>query len=256
MTDLAVLREAAKVRGEQMRQTVDRPSQRRCSDDPQSPARAVLRGAQMQVRMSDTANNLAFHGLASRTDTPYEMYDFAGPYVETVVRGAFGKTLAQGPDVPLVLDHVRSQVFARTTSAKHPLMLAETTDGLECDAPNPDWSGFDWLPEKIQGDLINEMSFRFSITRGQWSPDFMEYHIEEVDIDRGDVAIVGYGANPNTVSQLRGVALGRSALGDTSADVELDRRTDAFVVEEFRRYRAELRTRGIKPPMSLEDIAS
>jgi hypothetical protein len=26
----------------------------------------------------------------------------------------------------------------------------------------------------------------------------MEYHIHAVDIDRGDVSIVGYGANPHT----------------------------------------------------------
>jgi hypothetical protein len=33
----------------------------------------------------------------------------------------------------------------------------------------------------------------------------MEYHINEVDIHRGDVAIVGYGANPHTAGAgLRG----------------------------------------------------
>lgn len=241
MTDL--LRRAAESRQAQMRDATARPSQRR-SDENGAPSRSVLRQAPMLIRVDGTQTN-GFHGLASRTDTPYEMWDAFGPYTETVVSGAFGKTLASDPDVPLVLDHVRSQVFARTHNADHPLTLAETSDGLEADAPDPDWGGFDWLPSKIASGLINEMSFRFSITRGQWSPDFMEYHIEEVDIDRGDVAIVGYGANPHTNATLR-----------STETVGFTGRSDAFVVEQFRLARAELRTRGLKPPMSLEDIAS
>jgi hypothetical protein len=42
------------------------------------------------------------------------------------------------------------------------------------------------------------MSFRFRIERGSWSPDWSTYAIEGYDIHRGDVAIVGYGANPHT----------------------------------------------------------
>jgi HK97 family phage prohead protease len=199
----------------------------------------------MQVRAA-TGGGQGFHGLASRTDTPYEMWDMFGPYTEIVSAGAFGSTLAQANlDVPLVLDHVRSQVFASTMSQAHPLTLVETADGLEADAPTPDWSGFEWLPGKINSGLITEMSFRFSITRGQWSPDWMEYHIEEVDINRGDVAIVGYGANPYTQAELRSLP---------EQQPELAARTDVFVLNEYRRVRAELRTRGLKPPMALEDL--
>jgi hypothetical protein len=42
------------------------------------------------------------------------------------------------------------------------------------------------------------MSFAFRIESGQWSPDYTEYRINRYDIHRGDVAIVGYGANPYT----------------------------------------------------------
>jgi hypothetical protein len=31
-----------------------------------------------------------------------------------------------------------------------------------------------------------------------WSPDYTEYRIQEVDLDRGDVSAVNYGANPYT----------------------------------------------------------
>lgn len=241
MTDLAARREAAEARKTRARAS-DRPSQRRLDEDPGFAPLGRAPGGLMRAALEGTGGG--FYGLASRTDTPYEMWDMFGPYTETVVAGAFGKTLAQqGLDVPLVLDHVRSKVFASTVSADAPLMLTESSDGLEASAPNPDWTGYEWVPVKIDKGLLNEMSFRFSITRGQWSPDFMEYHIEEVDIHRGDVAIVGYGANPNTFSSLRSAGA-------------LDVRSDAFVIDEFRRIRAELRSRGLKPPMSLEDIAS
>jgi hypothetical protein len=36
------------------------------------------------------------------------------------------------------------------------------------------------------------------IVAGQWSPDYTEYRITEVDLDRGDVGPVTYGANPFT----------------------------------------------------------
>jgi hypothetical protein len=42
------------------------------------------------------------------------------------------------------------------------------------------------------------MSFRFMITAGRWSDDFTTYTIQRFDIHRGDVSIVGYGANPHT----------------------------------------------------------
>jgi phage head maturation protease len=50
----------------------------------------------------------------------------------------------------------------------------------------------------VEAGLINEMSFAFMISRGSWSPDYLEYRIHEYDIDRGDVSPVTYGANPAT----------------------------------------------------------
>ena len=153
----------------------------------------------------DPSGALAFEGFASVTGQGYEMWDMFGPYTEFVNVGAFAQTLAQPDlDVPLVLDHVSSQRLARTGNAASPLMLTEVTTGdttgLHCLAPtlqrdNP------WVQQiepLLRSGLIDEMSFRFVITSGRWSEDWMEYHIDSVDIHRGDVAIVGYGANPHT----------------------------------------------------------
>ena len=245
MIDILDRRAAASARRDNVRTLADRPSQRRSAEFAGSPAAARFAAVE-EIRASSDSGSLHFHGLASATDTPYDMWDMFGPYTEIVSAGAFGKTLAQpNLDVPLVLNHDSLRRIADTITGT--LALAETSSGLEADAPNLDPADADvaYIVPKIRAKLVREMSFRFAIIKGQWSPDFMEYHIDEVDIHRGDVAIVGYGANPHTISELR--------TPTTAAD--LHRRSDASVLDEFRRVRSELRNRGLKLPMSLEDIA-
>ena len=138
------------------------------------------------------------------TGRGYEMFDWAGPYTEVVTPGAFEKSLSRADlDVPLVLAHDSLRRIARTTNGS--LTLTEDDQGLACDAPNLDPNDADvaYIAPKLRSGLVDEMSFRFQITAGEWSPDWTEYHINEVDIHRGDVAIVGYGANPYTTEQLR-----------------------------------------------------
>jgi len=68
------------------------------------------------------------------------------------------------------------------------------------DAPRLDRTDGDvaYILPKLESGLVDEMSFRFRIEAGSWSPDWSTYAIEKYDIHRGDVAIVGYGANPHT----------------------------------------------------------
>lgn len=190
-----------------------RPIERRAGEDAGS-FRGLVTHAAPQIRAAgDSGSGSGFWGLACRTNTPYEMWDWAGPYTEIVTAGAFGVSLARADlDVPLVLQHVDLRRIARTTiEAGQPghLRLAESSDGLECfadvlDLADPD---VDYIARKIRAGLVTEMSFKFRIESGSWSPDWTEYHIERVDIHRGDVAICGYGANPNTLAEVRTPAL-------------------------------------------------
>lgn len=135
-------------------------------------------------------------GYASTVDEPYEMYDFWGPYTEIVDRGAFEKTLAADPDVAFLLNH-RGTTMARTKSGT--LTLSVDDHGLRSIAfVNPERGDVKDLVHAINDGDIDQMSFAFRITRGAWSPDYTEYRILEVDLDRGDVSAVNYGANPNT----------------------------------------------------------
>lgn len=156
-------------------------------------------GAQMRAKLveRDGKQFYHFHGCASTVEQPYEMYDFWGPYSEIVDRGAFDKTLAADPDVAFLLNH-RGTTMARTKSKTLELSF-DPNQGLLSDAfCNPQRTDVKDLALAIIDEDIDQMSFAFTIVRGQWSPDYEEYRILEVDLDRGDVSAVNFGANPNT----------------------------------------------------------
>lgn len=198
--DLTELRAAAAAqRASQVRAHADRPSKRRDSvDGLEARARASLKDFELRAQDGETGEELLFDGYASITDTWYEMYDWYGPYLEKVRSGAFFETLARPDlDVPLVLQHDSLRRIARTTNTT--LWLDENDQGLHVQARlNPADVDVAYVRNKLAEGLIDEMSFRFRITEGYWSDDFTEFEIAKVDIHRGDVAIVGYGANPYT----------------------------------------------------------
>lgn len=196
--------EAARERSRAVAQRADRPSQRRCAESG-GRAAAVLK-SRIEVRLDGAAGagTAHFEGLASRTEYGYEMWDWYGPYTEIISAGAFAQSLSRSDlDVPLVLGHDQLRRMARTTTGT--LELDETEDGLSVVAPQLSMADADvaYIVPKLRDGLIDEMSFAFRIMQGQWSPDYEEYRINVADIHRGDVAIVGYGANPGTDAGVR-----------------------------------------------------
>ena len=159
----------------------------------------------------------AFDGFASVTDPgdgskAYEMWDAYGPYYEIIARGAFLETLSREPDVPLVISHDQERRLARTGNKNSPLYLTEVIDsvngdtGLKVYAPTipSDLGDAVQIAQRINLGLISEMSFAFAILSGRWSADWMTYTVSAVDIHRGDVSVVGFGANPWTSATMRG----------------------------------------------------
>ncbi|MET9965447.1 HK97 family phage prohead protease [Streptomyces sp. NPDC006356] len=196
---------AAAERAQHIRQRADRPSQRRSAE--QAGSRATVRAALSGVQVRETGDGggiLEFLGHASVYETAYEMWDMFGPYTEIVTEGAGSDSLARANlDVPLVLGHDQLRRLARTTTGT--LFLTEDATGLAVHAPALDPADHDvaYIAPKLKAGLIDEMSFAFRIEAGQWSPDYTEYRINRYDIHRGDVAIVGYGANPHTGASMR-----------------------------------------------------
>lgn len=193
---------AATERAANIRMLGDRPSHRRCAEAP-SDFRAPARVTEFRVSEPSTSGIVQFDGYASITEQPYEMWDWYGPYDEIVRAGAFKQTLLQSDlDVPFVIVHDQIRRIARTIMGT--LHLEETEQGLhvqaDLDTRDPDVAYI--VPKLTPNDsghsLVDEMSFAFRIIKGQWSPDWDQYYIDQVDLHRGDVAIVGYGANPFT----------------------------------------------------------
>ena len=107
----------------------------------------------------------------------------------------FDVTLAADPDVKLLFNH-RDMPMARTRAGN--LALSVTPDGLTMRAEPIDLPLTRDIVAAVEAGLLDEMSFAFRIVRGSWSPDYTEYRIAEIDLERGDVAVVTYGANPFT----------------------------------------------------------
>lgn len=161
-----------------------------------------------QVRSADDGKSLSFSGYASVTDTPYEMHDMFGSYSEVIDAGAFARTLSQDPDVVFLVNH-RDLPLARTKSGT--MSLTEDGTGLRVDATfDPNDPDVERIAPKVQRGDLDEMSFAFWIERQTWSPDYQQVNIHEVNLNRGDVSLVTFGANPHT----GGLVGLRSLLGD------------------------------------------
>jgi HK97 family phage prohead protease len=231
-------RAAAQARRAATAAPVDRPRQRRCAERAGSPAlaRGILHGVEVREDPAPEPggrDGLNFRGYASVTETAYDMFDMFGPYTETIARGAFDQTLTDGADVAFLLNH-GGMTLARTASGT--LRLSADDIGLLVDADlDPANSTVaDMASGLTRGDL-SELSFAFRIVRGTWDPGYTAYRIEQVDMHRGDVSVVNYGANPDTY-----------VLTD---DTDLDLDVDALSEEQALALagRLEQRTRRARP---------
>jgi HK97 family phage prohead protease len=157
--------------------------------------------------------SLRFAGYASVTNYSYTVY--GGPpygWNETIARGAFKKTLAEDADVNFLVNH-EGISLARTKSGT--LTLLEDKVGLralaDLDAENPDVIR---LRSAISRGDVDEMSFGFRVTRDEWfdeegnqsnSAVGTERKITEINLNKGDVSAVNYGANDATSGAFRDI---------------------------------------------------
>jgi uncharacterized protein len=146
-----------------------------------------------ELRASDDGRTLV--GYASVFDSPSEPL----PWIEYVRRGAFRKTIKDGADVRLLIDH-EGIPLARTRSGT--LMLREDDIGLRVEAhlddTNPD--AMRVISAMRRGDL-SQMSFAFQTVKDSWSADRSVRDLKEVRLF--DVSVVTYPAYEETVAELR-----------------------------------------------------
>lgn len=165
---------------------------------------------------SEDSTILDFYGHASVTGRGYDMYGGPdqGGWTEYVDPGAFKKTLSEKPDVAFLVNH-EGLTLARTKAGT--LQLREDKIGLEVKAQlDKRVSIVNDIAVLMDAGNLDEMSFAFRVMKQAWLDaegeevpwwDLagIERHIREVSINKGDVSIVNYGANPYTDAALRSV---------------------------------------------------
>jgi len=146
-----------------------------------------------ELRASNDGKTLV--GYASIFDSPSEPL----PWTEYVRRGAFRKTINDGADVRLLIDH-EGIPLARTKSGT--LTLTEDEIGLrveaQLDETNPD--AMRVISALRRGDL-SQMSFAFQTVKDSWNAERSIRDLKEVRLF--DVSVVTYPAYEETVAELR-----------------------------------------------------
>jgi HK97 family phage prohead protease len=189
---------------------------------------------QIELRASADASSSIreFFGHACVTGFGYEMYGGPenGGWTEFVDPGAFTKTLRENPDVVFLENHDGGPL-AKTTVGD--LRLAEDKIGLAANA-DLDTKLHDaaQVALRIDKGYYTEMSFAFTTIRQMWlnaageevpwwDMSGIERHLMELNINKGDVSVVNYGANDATSAHLRSLS-GDAAIADLRAGRPLE----------------------------------
>lgn len=187
----------------------------------------AFRDVQLRAAPDGTGGSrLLFTGYASVVDAPYEMYDWYGPYTEVVRTGAFNKTLSESPDVIFCLNHDWASAPMARTKAGTMTLTADVT-GLwteaQLDGQRADVYA---VQSAMDAGELDAMSFAFTVTRQEWSPDYMQRDIQEVGLNGGDTSVVTHPANPSTT--------GSTALRKHAANALLRSNVPGLIVERAR----------------------
>jgi HK97 family phage prohead protease len=157
--------------------------------------------AQFEFRANpDSASgpSFRFEGYAATFEAPFEMWDMWGdPYFETLAATACSRTLANQCDTQFLVGHDESGLpMARTRSGT--MTLSADSTGLLTVAPSLDGRNpqVQQLASAMERGDVDEMSIGFIAAGQQWSPDWMERRITEINLNRGDVSVVCWAANP------------------------------------------------------------
>jgi HK97 family phage prohead protease len=171
-------------------------------------------------------------GYAATFDQPYPVYGgpTGGGWDESIHTRAFDRTLSTSPDVQLLLNH-EGLPLARTKSGTmslstdpHGLLVRATLDPTDPDVQR-------LMPKMRRGDM-DEMSFAFRVANNgqEWDDSYTRRTITEINLQKGDVSVVNYGANPNTAAMLSTEAVSALAQLSNNDLVEL-RKMDRDQVE-------------------------
>lgn len=164
-------------------------------------------GIEMRAGANGTGGTaFRFEGYAATFDDPFPMWDMWGEeYMEVVKPGAFTRTLANSADVAFLIGHQDAGILmARTKSGT--MTLAQDSKGLHVLVPAMDGSRDDVraLASAVDRGDMDEMSCAFVTRQQEWDDSFEQRSMLEMDLHRGDVSAVVFGANAGTAGSSMG----------------------------------------------------
>ena len=172
------------------------------------------------IEVREEQDGMRFTGYAAVFNSPSEPL----PFIETIDRGAFKRSIESRNDIKLLWNHNTADVLGSTRAKT--LRLYEDERGLKVEALLPNTTlGRDAAELLRRGD-VDSMSFGFSVPRGgdMWSEDGMSRTLKSVRLH--EVSIVAFPAYPGTagstaVRGLGGIAKRAGVDPDSLADVML-----------------------------------
>jgi len=196
--------------------------------------RRIKTDVDFELRVEHTdSDGMKFSGYAAVFNSDSEPL----PFIETIMPGAFKRSLKARNEVKLFKNHNMDEVLASTRSKT--LRLSEDSKGLLAEATLPDTTaGRDLAVLMKRGD-VHSMSFGFSVPRGgdSYSDDGMTRQLKEIRLHEVSI-VTGFPAYEATTATVRSLdilasrtnvdpdaladALNKLESGDKLPDIQAD----------------------------------
>lgn len=193
----------------------------------------------------DESDYMSFRGYAAVFNSPSQPL----PFTETVLPGAFSKTLNSRNNIRMYLNHDSSMLLATTRAGT--LRLQEDSKGLLVDADLPPTTVGRDLSILMQRGDVDSMSFGFSVPRGgdKYSDDGSKRELKEVRLYEVSV-VTGFPAYEATSASVRSVDILAQrtavdadklavAITQLEAGAELDEETAGLLSDVVAKLRAK-----------------
>lgn len=135
-------------------------------------------------------------GYAAVFNSPSVEMGWIDTFTESIVPGAFSRSLKDNTDVRALLDHQTGMIIARTKNGT--LTLEEDSVGLKVRmTPVPTEDGKKAV-EWVRSGLVDAMSFGFEAISDKWGVRAGKQHRELLDVNLYEVSLVAFPAYPAT----------------------------------------------------------
>lgn len=175
-----------------------------------------VRTTHADFEIREEGDGLVVRGYAALFESPSHPL----PFVETIQRGAFKKSLQSRNRILLLWNHNAGEPLASNRNGS--LKLFEDEKGLAYEARMANTSRARDVSELLRSGVIDSMSFGFSVKRDAWSQDGNNRTLQEVSLH--EISIVSYPAyegTAGTVSVRENRDIDADALADSLAKLEV-----------------------------------